>query len=125
MKKVILLLVIALPFFFNVSPVCSKDKPKDGPKDKITVESKGEGIWEMFDEDKASLGRIEKPGEKGAEKAAEKGAFRLYDKRGSYVGLILSSKRLRPKLARKKSTTISPDDARAYLNALDVLDEIK
>ena len=118
MKKVILLLVIALTFFFNVSPVCSKDKAKD----KVTVESKGEGIWEMFDEEKASLGRIEKTGDG---KNEIKGAFRLYDKRGGYVGLILSSKRLRPKLARKKTTTLSPDDARAYVNALEVLDEIK
>ena len=122
MKKVILLLIIALTFFFNVSPVCSKDKTKDKTKDKITVESKGEGIWEMYDEEKVSLGRIEKAGDSRTE---IKGAFKLYDKRGAYVGLILSSKRLRPKLARKKTTTISPDDARAYVNALEVLDEIK
>jgi hypothetical protein len=121
MKKVILLLIIALTFFFNVSPVCSKDKAKDKTKDKVTVELKGEGIWEMFDEEKASLGRIEKTGEQ----TDIKGAFRLYDKRGGYVGLILSSKRLRPKLARKKTTTISLDDARAYVNAMEVLDDIK
>jgi hypothetical protein len=117
MKKVILLLIIALTFFFNVSPVCSKDKTRD----KVTVESKGEGIWEMFDEEKASLGRIEKTGEQ----TDIKGAFRLYDKRGGFVGLILSSKRLRPKLARKRTTTLSADDARAYLDALEVFDEIK
>ena len=122
MKKVIFLLIIALTFFFNASPVFSKDKAKDKAKDKITVESKGEGIWEMFDEEKASLGRIEKTGDG---KNEIKGAFRLYDKSGAYVGLILSSKRLRPKLAMKKNTTISPDDARAYVNALEVLDEIK
>ena len=114
MKTIILLLILSL-FLFNVTSVFSRVKaPED---DVITAKATGKDAWDVYHAKRGLIAKLIK--EKGKE------VFKLYDKEEQYVGLILESKSLMPRTARTRTTSVTPEEARLYLDVLEAFDEIK
>lgn len=114
MKPIIFLLVILLSLFNITSGFSGVKAPED---DLITAKATGKGAWEVYHAKRGLIAKLIK--EKGKE------VFKLYDNKEQYVGLILQSKSLMPRTARTRTTSVTPEEARLYLDVLEVFDEIK
>ena len=106
MKKAILLIAILVPFFFSSSPAFS---------DEIVLKAKEKEVWEMHNEKGEFIGMLKKHRE----------GFMWYDKGEGFMGLILTSKKLLPKGYRTRTTKISPELAKAYLDVLKAMEKME
>jgi hypothetical protein len=105
MRKIMLLLVAAL-FCFTSFAVFSA---------QITPRPKGQNEWAMHDDSGALVGTLKK---------TEKGNFKFYDQSGGYVGLIVETGKWIPRDARRSYTSITPEEAQLYLDALKAIETL-
>lgn len=108
MRKAILSLAIIVLFFFTTPHAFSDEimlKAKDKEKD----------TWEMHSKTGEKIGTLKR----------EKGIYRFFDNNQEFMGTILESKRLMPKGFHSRRTSISPEQAKFYLDLLEALKTIK
>jgi len=60
----------------------------------------------------------------GTLKRTEKGNFKFYDQGGGYVGLIVETGKWIPRDARRSYTSITPEEAQLYLDALKAIETL-
>ena len=96
MKKIILLLIMALPLLLKTAPVFSDiNTPEES---EIEVKATGKDTWSVYHATKGFIATLTR--EKGNE------ALKIYDKNERYVGLILPSKSMMPRTARTETTRV-------------------
>jgi hypothetical protein len=103
MKRVILLVTMIVVFCLTSFPVFSQ---------QLTTKPKGQDEWEMFNQNEDVVATF---------KRTEEGNYKLYSADGKYVGAILRSGQFRQVNAGKRRTTISPEAAQLYLEALNAI----
>ncbi len=146
MKRAISLLAFVIPVLFCFSPAFSGNASEE----KITIKEKEVtqqiqgnintggievlAIWEIHSDTRGRIGALMKI---KAMKRTPPILFELFNKNenftgkklfetnGNYVGRILSSGLLRPRTARMRTTRITSEEAKLYLNALEVFNSIK
>ena len=106
MRKIMLLATMSAVFCFSSLAVFSA---------QITPRPKGQNEWAMEDDSGALVGTL---------KRTEKGNFKLYDQSGGYVGLIVETGTWIPRDARRSYTSITPEEARLYLDALKAIETL-
>ena len=103
MKKVVLLVTTIVVFCLTSFPVFSQ---------QLTTKPKGQNQWEMYNQNEDVVATF---------KRTEEGNYGLYNADGKYVGVILSSGRFRARDAGKRRSSIAPQDAQLYLEALNAI----
>ena len=103
MRKIMLLATVIVFFCCSSLPAYSG---------QITPSPKGQDEWAMHDRNSTFVGTL---------KRTEKGNFKFYDKGGAYVGLIVENGKWIPRDARRSYTSITPEDAQLYLDALKAI----
>jgi hypothetical protein len=103
MKKVALLATMIALFCSSAFPVFSGE---------VTTRPKGQNKWEMLNQNGDIVGTL---------KGTEEGNYKFYNRGGGYVGLILHSGKWIPRDSRRSYTTITPEEAQLYLNALEAI----
>lgn len=77
--------------------------------DEITLKASGEGKWVMLDSGGQEIGTLAK---------VEEGAYSILPKGGQYLGIIKSDGTLQ---LTGRHPTITPSEARLYLDALEAI----
>jgi hypothetical protein len=106
MRRIIVVATMCLVLCFSSLAVFSAE---------ITPKPKGQDDWALYDENAAFLGTL---------KRTKEGNFKFYDKSGEYMGLIVDAGRWIPRDARRSYTSITPEEARLYLDALKAIDTL-
>ena len=106
MRKIMLVATMSVLFCFSSIAVFSA---------QITPRPKGQNEWAMYDENAVFVGTL---------KRTEEGNFKFYDKGGGYVGLIVEAGRWIPRDARRSYTSIEPEEAQLYLDALKAIETL-
>ena len=106
MQRIMLLAMAAVLLTFSSSALLSA---------QITTRSKGQNEWAMYDDGGALVGSL---------KRTEKGNFKFYDQSGGYVGLIVETGKWIPRDARRSYTSITPEEAQLYLDALKAIEAL-
>ena len=106
MKTIMTLATMVFVLYSSSLPVFSEP---------ITTRPKGQNEWAMHDDSDALDGTL---------KRTEKGNFKLYDQSGGYVGLIVETGTWIPRDARRSYTSITPEEARLYLDALKAIETL-
>ncbi len=107
MKRGIFLGTLVLLLFFSSSPVFSA---------QILTRPTGENVWEMYARGGDPVGTLKK---------TEANSYSIYDISGRFIGLIYQSGTWMPWNAKKRLTTITPEEAKFYLDALGAIKTIK
>jgi len=106
MRKIVTLATVIVLFCFSSLPAFSG---------QITPRPKGQNEWAMYDENAVFVGTL---------KRTEEGNFKFYDKGGGYVGLIVEAGRWIPRDSRRSYTSIEPEEAQLYLDALKAIETL-
>jgi hypothetical protein len=106
MRNIVTLATVIVLFCFSSLPAFSG---------QITPKPKGQNEWAMYDENAVFVGTL---------KRTEEGNFKFYDKGGGYVGLIVEAGRWIPRDSRRSYTSIEPEEARLYLDALKAIETL-
>jgi hypothetical protein len=77
--------------------------------DEITLKASGEGKWVMLDSGGEEIGTLAK---------VEQGAYSILPKGGQYIGIVKSDGTLQ---LTGRHPTITPSQARLYLDALEAI----
>lgn len=82
----------------------------------VSVEAVSGQEWKIINPDGEVVGLL---------RSETRKSFTFYDAGGSFVGTILESKAWMHRLYRKRTTQVTPEEARLYLDALKAIEAIR
>lgn len=107
MKKTFFLVMLLSIFFLTTLSVFSA---------QLTAKPNGPNMWDLYSQDNKLVGSVKKN---------ETNSLSFYDKNGTYIGVIQESGTWVPWNARRRVTFIKPEEARLYLDVLEISKGLK
>jgi len=100
--------------FYDKDQIKLKDRDKN-EWNKMRHQEKAEKEWDMYNHKDEFVGTLIKTKE----------YFKIYDKQKKYQGIIIGSKKLMPRGHMTKTTQLTPEAAKLYLDVLEAIEKIK
>ena len=117
-KKILILfwMFFVASVFLSAAAPAQQIDPAGPVVGGVTVEQAGEGEWRIINQDGQFIGIL---------KSERQQSFTFYDASGVFMGTILESKEWFHRLYRKRDTSVKPEEARLYIDALKAIEIIK